>query len=311
MNNMERRKRMVALMKGLAPDEGYTLTALPDVRFLRSDRPLPLTPVLYEPGIVIVCQGRKRGYWAGKVYLYDAQHYLAVAVPVPFTMETDASAKEPLLAIYLTLDIAVLARLALELDELAPPPATTPVGMSSTPMDEALAQAVLRLLEAMRSPVESRLLGPGIVREIYYRVLSGEQGATLRATLASHGQFGKIVKAVRRIHASFADRLTVARLADEAGMSIPTFHAHFRAVTDESPMQYLKSVRLHKARLLMLREDRTAAAACLDVGYESASQFSREFKRLFGRSPGEEVARLKSSFAMPVLPGKQLWVASH
>ena len=302
---------MVALMKRLAPSEGYTLTALPQVRFLRSNRPLASTPVLYEPGIVIVCQGRKRGYWADKVFLYDAQHCLAVSVPVPFTMETDASADEPLLAIYLTIDFTVLAQLALELDELAAPASAEPVGMVSTPMDDALSRTVLRLLEAMRSPVESRLLAPGIVREIYYRVWSSEQGATLRAALSSHGQFAKITRAVKHIHARFAERLTVERLAGEAGMSIPTFHAHFRTVTHASPMQYLKSVRLHQARLLMLREDKTASAACHEVGYESASQFSREFKRLFGRSPGVEVARLKSSFAMPRLPGKQVWVASH
>lgn len=311
MQGFAQQEEMVALMKRLAPQEGYTLTALPDVRFLRSDRPLATTPVLYEPGIVIVCQGRKRGYWADKVYLYDAQHYLAVSVPVPFTMETDASADKPLLAIYLTIDFTVLAKLALELDELVDPTSAQPAGMVSTLMDDALSRTVLRLLEAMDSPVESRLLAPAIVREIYYRVLSGEQGASMRAALSSQGQFGKIAKAVRRIHAAFGERLTVARLASEAGMSIPTFHAHFHAVTHSSPMQYLKSVHLHQARLLMLREEKTASAACLEVGYESASQFSREFKRLFGRSPGEEVARLKSSFAMPRLPGRQVWVASH
>jgi AraC-like DNA-binding protein len=311
MDGLERQERMVALMKRLAPREGYTLTALPDVRFLRSDRPLASTPVLYEPGIVIVCQGRKRGYWAGKVYLYDAQHYLAVSVPVPFTMETDASASEPLLAIYLTIDLTVLAKLVLELDELTDPASARPVGLVSTPVDDALSRTVLRLLEAMAARVESRLLAPAIVREIYYRVLHGEQGASLRAALSSRGQFGKIAKAIRLMHAGFGDRLTVGRLAGEAGMSVPTFHAHFRAVTHSSPMQYLKSVRLHQARLPMLRDDKTASAACLEVGYESASQFSREFKRLFGRSPGDEVARLKSTFAMPRLPGKQVWVASH
>jgi AraC-like DNA-binding protein len=163
----------------------------------------------------------------------------------------------------------------------------------------------------MSSPVEAVLLGPAIVREIYFRVLIGEQGASMRAALASQGQFGKIAKAVRRIHTTFGDRLTVDRLAREAGMSIPTFHAHFRAVTQSSPMQYLKSVRLHQARLLMLRNGKTASAASIEVGYESASQFSREFKRFFGLSPGDEVARLKSSFAMPPLPGKQGWVTSH
>jgi AraC-like DNA-binding protein len=307
----ERQASMVALLKRLAPQEGYTLTALPDVRFLRSDRPLASTPVLYEPGIVIVCQGRKRGLWANQVYLYDAQHYLAVSVPVPFTMETDASVDEPLLAIYFSLDLTVLAGLALQVDELIESSKTAPVGMFSTPIDDALAQTVLRFLEAMSSPVEAVLLGPAIVREIYFRVLIGEQGASMRAALASQGQFGKIAKAVRRIHTTFGDRLTVDRLAREAGMSIPTFHAHFRAVTQSSPMQYLKSVRLHQARLLMLRNGKTASAASIEVGYESASQFSREFKRFFGLSPGDEVARLKSSFAMPPLPGKQGWVTSH
>lgn len=307
----KRQSRMVALLKQLAPGEGYTLTALPHVRFLRSDRPLASTPVLYEPGIVFVCQGSKRGFWAGQVYRYDARHYLAVSVPVPFTMETDASADEPLLAIYFSLDLAVLAGLALQLDELTDGPTMAPVGMFSTPIDDALGQTVLRFLEAMNSPVESVLLGPAIVREIYFRVLVGEQGTSMRAALASQGQFGKIAKAVRRIHTSFGDRLTVDRLAGEAGMSIPTFHTHFRTVTQSSPMQYLKSVRLHQARLLMLRNGKTASAASSQVGYQSASQFSREFKRFFGLSPGDEVARLRSSFSMPALQGEHGWVTSH
>jgi len=306
-----RQARMVRLMKALAPVEGYTLTALPDVRLLRCDRPLPVTPVLYEPGIVIVCQGRKRGFWAGETILYDAQHVLAVSVPVPFTMETDASASEPLLAIYLTLDFQVLADLVVQLDELAGPPQGRPAGMASTPMDDRIAESVLRLLEAMSSPIDARVLGPALVREIHFRVLSGEQGATMRAALGERGPFGRIAHTIRRLHATYGERITVGALARDAGMSVPTFHSHFRSVTGSSPMQYLKAMRLHQARLLMLRNGRTAAAASVDVGYESASQFSREFKRFFGRTPGDEVARLRASFAMPQASGAATWIASH
>jgi AraC-like DNA-binding protein len=303
-------QRMVALLHELAPIEGYNLTVLPDVRFLRSNRPLQRTPVLYDPGIVIVCQGRKRGYLGKDLYVYDAQHYLAVSVPVPFSMETDASEAEPLLAIYLHLDFQVAADLMLQLDERDGAVQARPRGMMSTPMDANMAGSVLRFLEAMATPLEADLLGPSLVREIYFRVLTGEQGGAMRAALTRQGQFGKISKAIRKIHQSFMHPLDVEQLALEAGMSMPTFHAHFKRVADTSPMQYLKSTRLHQARLLMLRNDMTAAAASAEVGYESASQFSREFRRLFGRSPGEEVERMKHSFALPPR-GASIYVSSH
>lgn len=305
------RKHAVALLDRLAPAEGYNLTVLPGVRFLRSNRPLTRTPVLYDPGIVIVCQGRKRGYFGGQTYLYDEQHYLAVSVPVPFTMETDASAAKPLLAIYLHLDFKVAADLMLQIDQHGGKGAAAPLGMMSSPMDAPLAVSVLRFLEAMDQPLEADILGPSLVRELYFRVLTGEQGGSMRSALAMQGQFGKISKAIRRIHASYAQGLDVDHLASEAGMSVPTFHSHFKAVTRTSPMQYLKSTRLHQARLLMVRNGMTAASACTEVGYESASQFSREFKRLFGLSPVEEVRRMKAGFAIPPVQAASAYVSSH
>ncbi|WDZ98211.1 AraC family transcriptional regulator [Herbaspirillum sp. WKF16] len=302
---------MAALLAKLAPQEGYNLSPLPDVRFLRSNRPLAVTPVLYDPGIVIVCQGRKRGYFGGEVYRYDASHYLAVSVPVPFTMETDASAGEPLLAIYLHLDFRLAADLMLEIDRHGGVAPSEPRGMFSTPMGEPMAAAVQRFLEAMTRPMEAAILGPALVREIYFHVLAGEQGHSMRAALAMQGQFGKIARALRRIHASYPQALDVDLLARESGMSVPSFHTHFRTVTRTSPMQYLKSTRLHQARLLMLRNGITAAAASGEVGYESPSQFSREFKRLFGRSPVEEVRRMKEEFAVPPPHAGSPFVASH
>ncbi len=304
--------RMVHLLKALAPKEGYNLTALPDVRLLRSNRPLTRTPVLYDPGIVIVCQGTKRGFFGDRIYQYDAQHYLAVAVPVPFSMETDATQAHPLLAIYMHLNFQLAAELILQIDahnmplyQVAPQP------MMSSPMDASLRAAVLRFLEAMAPPRDAAILGPMLVREIYYRVFTGSQGNAMRGALAMRGQFGKIGRALERIHARYAEPLNLTMLCDEAGMSMPTFHSHFKAITHTSPMQYVKSIRLHQARLLMVRQDMTAEAASHAVGYASPSQFNREFKRLFGATPASETRRMRTTFALPPAFADAKFVSSH
>ncbi len=267
--------------------------------------------MLYDPGIVIVCQGRKRGFFGGQVYRYDAQHYLAVSVPVPFTMETDASEREPLLAIYMHLDFELAAEVMLQIETIGDLPPATPRGMISTPMDDRLQASVLRFLDAMSRPLDAAVLGPALVREIYFHVLTGAQGPSMRAALAMQGQFGKVARALHCIHAAYQDDLDVDQLSRRAGMSIATFHAHFKAVTGTSPMQYLKSTRLHQARLLMVRNGMTAAAASARVGYESPSQFSREFKRLFGRTPIAEVRRMKAAFAIPPAQAAATFVSSH
>ena len=306
----EQQQRTLSLLTRLAPNEGYNLSHLPDVRFLRSNRALLETPVLYEPGIVVVCQGRKRGFLGERTYVYDAGHYLAVSVPVPFTMETDASAREPLLAIYFRLDFTLLAELLLQMEGDAPADAE-PQGMFASAMDGKMALSVLRFLESMADAREAKVLGMALVREVYWRVLNGAQGATMRAALMNQGQFGKVARAIRKIHAAFGAKLDVEQLAQEAGMSAPSFHAHFKSVTATSPMQYLKSTRLHQARLLMARHGLTAATASFQVGYESTSHFSRDFKRLFGKTPVAEVERMKQAFAMPDAGPASPYVSSH
>lgn len=304
--------RMAALLAALAPQEGYNLTALPGVRLLRSNRPLARTPVLYDPGIVIVCQGCKRGYFGDEIYVYDEQHYLAVAVPVPFTMETDATAERPLLAIYLHLDFQLAAELMLQIDAIGKPcTEDAPRSLFSSPMDPALTQSVLRFLEALGDPLEAAVLAPVLLRELYFRVLTGTQGNTMRAALAMRGRFGNIARALQRIHTGYAQSIDLPQLAGEAGMSVPSFHSHFKAITRTSPMQYLKCTRLHQARLLIVRQGMTAQAASLAVGYASASQFNREFKRLFGRTPLAEAQRMRESFAIPPAQEASVYVSSH
>jgi AraC-like DNA-binding protein len=303
--------RMVSLLERLAPNEGYTQSALEGVRFMRSNRPLGRTPVLYEPSIVIVCQGRKLGFLGEEVYVYDAQHYLILSVPLPFSTETEASEAEPMLAVTLRLDLIELTDLILVIDRSGRHQQGTPLGIVSTPLQGDLAEATLRLLQALSSPLDAEVLGPAIVREICYRVLIGERGAAMRAALAHQGRFGRVAKALRRIHTDYAQSLDVSSLAEEAGMSVPAFHVNFRTVTLTSPIQYIKSTRLHQARLLMIRDGLTAASASARVGYESPSQFSREFKRFFGRSPVDEARDMRASFALSPAAKIDDFAASH
>ena len=181
----------------------------------------------------------------------------------------------------------------------------------STPMDETMQASVLRFLEALHRPLEAAVLGPGLLRELYFRVLTGEQGGAMRQALAMRGQFGRVGKSLRRIHADYAQTLDVSQLAEEAGMSVPSFHSHFKSITQVSPMQYVKSTRLHQARLLMVRQELTAEAASVAVGYTSPSQFSREFKRLFGLTPAAEAKRMREGFAVPEAFEDAMYVSSH
>jgi AraC-like DNA-binding protein len=172
------------------------------------------------------------------------------------------------------------------LDEPVRANETVPRGMYATPLTTELSDAVIRLLECIRSPIDSRVLGRQMVREVVYRVLRGEQGGALRAMASRNDQFMRIARVLQRIHADYTRTMSTGEMARLAGMSVSTFHQNFKAVTATSPLQYVKSVRLHRARLLMVEAHQSASMAAAAVGYESASQFGREFKRFFGASPG-------------------------
>jgi AraC-like DNA-binding protein len=284
---------LVDLLGNLAEGEGYSPSRLPGVKFMRSTFPLIRTKVSYEPSIVIVAQGRKRGYLGDQVFTYDANHYLVLSVPLPFECETLASPDGPLLGISIGVTPAVVAEIMMEMEKSPPIPMGKPQAIRANPLDDRLYTAILRLVEALGNADEARILGPQIVREIIYRVLCHEEAGTLRALAAPHTHFGQISRALHRMHAEYARPMDMATLASEAGMSVSTFHAHFKAVTSSPPLQYLKSIRLHKARLLMVNQGETASSACRLVGYESASQFNREFKRFFGDTPSAVAGQMR------------------
>lgn len=287
--------RMVSLLSELAQGHGFSASRLPGVKFMRATEHVPSSPITYEPCIVIVAQGRKAGRLGGKTFVYDANNYLVLAVPLPFECETFGTPENPLLGVSISVTPALVAELLVQIEAVPADPGARPQAIEAAPLDDALGNAAVRLLESLRSPDDARILGPQIMREITYRVLTGPLGASLRALAAPHSHFGQISRVLNRLHADYARTFDMETLAREAGMSVSTFHAHFKAVTTSSPLQYLKTIRLHKARMLMVHDGLSAAGAALQVGYESASQFSREFKRHFGDAPAAVAAQLRAS----------------
>ena len=280
---------MVELAGLLAPSQGYNPTALAGVRILRTEAVLHDVPVLYKPGAVFVLQGRRQGMLEGEVYLYDEEHYLAVSVPVPFRMESAASAERPLLAVYVEFDMLLAAEIASDVGARRSVPTVGKVrSLISSRMEPMIEDVVLRLLRALSDPVEIAVMGAGILRELHYRVLVGPQGGAMISALQQQGISGKIVRSLARLRETYSSEISVVALAREAGMSVPSYHVHFKALTGSSPMQYVKAMRLHEARLMIARQSGTIAEVAASVGYVSPAQFSRDFKRHFRRTASEE-----------------------
>lgn len=282
------REQLVTFAGQLAPRLGYNQTALESVRILRTEAVLNDIPVLYRPGAVFVLQGSKHGILDGEIYLYDEDHYLAVSVPVPFRMTSTASSLRPLLAVYLQFDMQMAAEIAFQLEQHTGPVTTEPKGLFSSKMDSDMEDVLLRLLKALGSPVDVAVLGTSILRELHYRVMLGPQGGAVIAALRRKGTSGKIIESVAWLRDNFGSGIAVADLARYAGMSIPSYHVHFKNMTGSSPIQYVKAMRLHEARLMIARQSGTIAAVAASVGYVSPAQFSRDFRRHFGRTASEE-----------------------
>lgn len=271
------------------------LQTFPSMRLLYGTTPNARTPVMYEPGIVILFSGHKTGYLNDRIFRYDANEYLLLTVPLPFECETFATPEVPLAGVRINIDILQLQDLLMDIgeDELFHPEACS-TGINSAQLSEEILCAVERLLDVLQRPLDARILGRQIVREILYYVMTGPRGEALLALVSRQTHFSLISRVLRRIETQYTENLSVDQLAREANMSVSAFHHNFKSVTSTSPLQYLKSYRLHKARLLILHDGLKASSAAVKVGYESASQFSREFKRYFGVTPREDVARMRT-----------------
>ena len=273
--------------------DGPCVTAVPALMLSRASAPSELAAVVYEPSLCIVAQGAKEVVLAGEAYRYDPAQSLLVSVDLPVSARVvEASPGRPCLMLRVSLDPAVVGELLA--DGTAAPPGTPERGLGVSPVDPPLLDAVGRLVALLDSPRDVGPLSPLVLREITYRVLTGPQGARLRQIAAAGGPAHRIARAVRWLRDHFAAPLRVESLAKRVGMSPSAFHLHFKGVTGISPLQYQKRLRLQEARRLMLGEGLDAGEAAFRVGYESPSQFSREYRRQFGAPPRRDVAVLKA-----------------
>ena len=280
----------------LAPFDGFHQTALTGLGLSRGSVPTVCMPTVYQPCLGIVVQGRKRTLLNGEVFNYDALNYLVVSVTLPgMGQVVEATPEHPFLSLRLNLDLEEIARLVLELGNRAPTPATADRGLFVARLDEPLLDAVLRMVKLLDTPEDIGVLGPVVQREIYYRMLRGELGYRLVDLAQSEGGNHRVVRAIEWLKQHYAAPLRIEELADSVHMSPSALHHRFKAVTAMSPLQYQKHLRLHEARRLMFADGIECATAGHRVGYESSSQFSREYRRLFGAPPRSEIARLRET----------------
>ena len=276
------------------PEDGFGSTAVPGMGLSRKSTPTECYSAAYEPSLVVFAQGRKQISLGKTTYVCDSSNFLLTSVDLPVVSQViAATAKEPLLGLVLKLEMgAVREILAQQEFHLRDEPASA-VGMAVGTTSAELLDACLRLLDLLDAPEDIPILSSLIQREIIYRLLRSEQGRHLRAIATLGEQGHRTAKAVEWLRKNYAKPLRVEELATMARMGVSTLHHQFRSLTAMSPLQYQKQLRLHVARQRMVADGLDAASAAFEVGYESASQFNREYSRFFGLPPMRDVkARL-------------------
>jgi AraC-like DNA-binding protein len=267
----------------------------PGVFFTRvSTLSQPPVHAFAEPAFCVIAQGRKEILLGEETFHYDPAHYLVTTVELPLIGQvTEASPQRPYLGFRLVLDPSTVASVMVESGQVHPRSESSVKAVDVSPLDANLFDATVRLVRLIDTPADYRVLAPAVIREIIYRLLTGAQAGRMRHLATFGGQAHRMVRAVEHIRAHFTQPLRVEDIARELCMSVSGFHAHFKAVTAMSPLQFQKQLRLQEARRLMLSENLDAAEAGYHVGYEDASHFNREYKRHFGEPPVRDVERLR------------------
>src|SRR5208283_982135 len=274
------------------------VTAIPGLSLFRRAEPTEPISGMYEPSICLVAQGAKRVLLGDDTYVYDAQHYLITSVHLPTVVQViKASPEKPYLGLRLKLDQREILQMMVDSNLPATRAEQSSRGMATGEVTLPLLNAFLRLIDLLAEYKDIPILAPIIQREIIYRLLVGDQGARLRQIASAGSQSNQIARAIDWLKGNFTGPLRIDDLATQVNMSTSTFHHHFRTLTAMSPLQFQKWLRLNEARRLMLIENQDAATVAFQVGYESPSQFSREYGRLFGAPPLRDIISLRQMTA--------------
>ena len=277
-------------------NEEKRITEIPGLSLHRRTAPTPPCRTTYQPGVIMVGQGSKQVNLGKNSFVYDEAHYLLTAVDLPIvSWVAEATPEVPCLVLSLKLDISMVRELlSREEIHVADAPSDSPAMSIGETTPEFLG-ACCRLLDLLNSPQDIPFLNGLIQREIIYRILRGPEGARLRSVATLGDQSHRTAKAIAWIAANYSKTLRVEELAEQSSMGVSTLHHHFRMLTSMSPLQYQKHLRLQSARNLMLNSGMDAASAAFEVGYESPTQFSREYSRFFGQPPIKDVRALRES----------------
>ncbi|KFE63415.1 AraC family transcriptional regulator [Hyalangium minutum] len=282
-----------------SPEDGTTPTEIPHVTLHRASRTGEPLRVLYQPSVCLIAQGSKQVMLSDELYTYDASTYLVASVDLPVTGQVaQATPKAPYLCIQLDLDPVEIADLVLKAGAPKPKQQGPHRGLFLGQTSKELLEAVLRLARLLETPEDAPTLAPLAIREILYRLLKGEHGWRLGQIATENSQAQRIAQVIGWLKAHFTEPLSIEKVAREVHMSPSSLHHHFKAVTAMSPLQYQKQLRLQEARRLLLSADVDVATAGFRVGYESPSQFGREYRRLFGTPPGKDLRRLREGGAI-------------
>ena len=284
---------LVGRIAAALPEDGR-LEPLPGLHLYRASSTRERLESVSEPAFCVIAQGSKEVFLGEERYGYDSARYLLVTAELPVVGQVlEASKERPYLSLRLVLEPTLVSSVMVETEYPAQKNKANVRAMAVSALDTGLLDAALRLVRLVDTPNDSPFLAPLITREIVYRLLTGEQGDRLRHIAVSEGQSHRITRAIAQLRENFDQTLSIEGVAQDLGMSVSSFHHHFKAVTAMSPLQFQKRLRLQEARRLMLGEDLDAASAAFRVGYEDASHFSREYKRLFGQPPLRDVERLR------------------